>query len=390
MISISDRVKVFQTNVFSELANYKKQRIEQGLEVIDLSVGSPDLPPPVYVMEALVDAVKDPTQYGYALKGTDEFHEAVADYYHKRFSVQLNPKKEVLQLMGSQDGLVHLPMIFADPGDVILVPDPGYTAYEAGVHLASATLYPMPLKKEYQFLPRLDEIPEEIARKAKVMILNFPGNPVPALATKEFFEEVVQFARKYEIIVIHDFAYSELIFDGHQKISFLEIDGAKEVSIEFNSLSKSFNMAGARIGYIVGNEEIIEEIAKVKSNLDYGTFLPIQKAAATALKDDSEFLTKNAKIYQDRRDVLVDGLSAIGWHVDKPPATMFVWAEIPKGWASKEFALELIKAGVVVTPGNAFGAQGEGYVRIALVQSEEKLKRAIQLIDRSGILKRKI
>ncbi|MFV9511166.1 LL-diaminopimelate aminotransferase [Tepidibacillus sp. LV47] len=388
-ISVSERVRVFQTNVFSELFAYKKQRLEQGLEVIDLSVGSPDLPPPVYVMEVLADAVKDPTQYGYALKGTDEFHEAVAHYYEKRFSVLLDPSKEILQLMGSQDGLVHLPMIFADPGDLILVPDPGYTAYEAGVHLASATLYPMPLKKENQFLPCLREIPEDVAKKAKMMILNFPGNPVPALATKEFFEEVVQFAKKYEIIVVHDFAYSELIFDEKKGISFLEIEGAKEVGIEFNSLSKSFNLAGARIGYIVGNEKMIEEIAKVKSNLDYGTFLPIQKAAATALKGGTEFLHQNRKIYERRRNILVEGLSSLGWHVEKPSATMFIWAEIPKGWRSKEFALELIQAGVVVTPGNAFGVQGEGYVRIALVQPEEKLKRAIELIDQSGILQRK-
>ena len=387
-IITSERVNVFQTNVFSELANDKMKRIAQGLEVIDLSVGSPDLPPPIGVMNVLAESAKDPLKYGYALKGTEEFNVAVAEYYQRRFSVQLDPKSEVLQLSGSQDGLVHLPMIFADPGDIILVPDPGYTAYEAGVHLASATLYPMPLLKENQFMPDLDAIPREIAMQAKMMILNFPGNPVPALATREFFEKVIAFARKYNIIVVHDFAYSELIFDGNNGISFLEVEGAKEVGIEFNSLSKSFNIAGARVGYIVGNRDVIRAMSMLKSNLDYGTFLPIQAAAVAALKEDSSFLMQNAGIYQRRRDVLVEGLNRIGWNVEKPPATMFVWAEIPFGWNSRDFSRKLIDAGVVVTPGNAFGAHGEGYVRIALVQSEEKLRRAVELIDQSGILKK--
>jgi len=385
----SERMKVFQTSVFTELSTYKNERMKQGLEVIDLSVGSPDLAPPSNVVEVLAESVRDHSQYGYSLKAIDEFNEAVAYYYQSRFSVSVNPKNEVLQFIGSQDGLVHLPMVFADPGDIVLVPDPGYTAYEAGVQLASATLYPMPLKKENQFLPQLKDISEEVANKAKVMFLNFPGNPVPALATKEFFEEVVQFAKKHHIVVVHDYAYSELMFDGNRGISFLEIDGAKEVGVEFNSLSKSFNMAGTRVGYIVGNPKIIEEVNKLKSNLDYGIFLPIQKAAATALKGDPQFLSENALVYQKRRNVLVEGLSSIGWNVEKPPATMFIWAEIPKGWISKDFALELVKAGVVVTPGYAFGENGEGYVRIALVQSEEKLKRAVELIKISGILEKK-
>ncbi|WP_339060033.1 LL-diaminopimelate aminotransferase [Tepidibacillus marianensis] len=385
----SGRVKVFQTSVFSELSTYKKERVQRGLEVIDLSVGSPDLPPPPHVVDVLTESVKDFSQYGYSLKATDEFNESVSFYYQNRFSVDVNARNEILQLVGSQDGLVHLPMVFADPGDIVLVPDPGYTAYEAGVLLASATLYPMPLKKENRFLPRLEDIPEEIAQKAKVMFLNFPGNPVPALATKDFFEEVVRFAEKYQIVVVHDYAYSELMFDGNRGISFLEVEGAKEVGVEFNSLSKSFNMAGTRVGYIVGNAKIIEEINKVKSNLDYGIFLPIQKAAAAALKGDTGFLSQNALVYQKRRDTLVEGLASIGWKVEKPPATMFVWAELPKGWKSREFALELVHVGVVVTPGYAFGEHGEGYVRIALVQSEERLNRAVQLIDQSGILKKK-
>jgi LL-diaminopimelate aminotransferase len=266
------------------------------------------------------------------------------------------------------------------------VPDPGYTAYEAGIRLAGAKSYPMALRKENGFLPDLTEIPEEIAQEAKMLILNFPGNPVPALGDRSFFEEVVAFARRYEIFVVHDFAYSELIFDDRHPISFLEIAGAKDVGVEFNSLSKSFNMAGCRIGYLVGHPQVTEELGRLKSNLDYGIFSPIQKAAVTALNKGTGFLEENAKVYERRRNVLVEGLKEIGWSVDSPPATMFVWAAIPEGSTSKQFAFDLIeKAGVVVTPGNAFGNHGEGYVRIALIQSEERLQLAVNKIAKTGI-----
>lgn len=386
-IKPSKRMDSFTTSIFSELAQLKREKQKLGMEVIDLSVGSPDLPPPQFIMEELAKQVKDPKQYGYTLAGTEEFHQAVSTYYQRRFNVDIEPQKEVVLLMGSQDGLVHLPLFFTDPGDYVLVPDPGYTAYEAGINVASATLFPMPLKEENHFLPCLDDIPEEIAYKAKMMILNFPGNPVPALANKDFFEKVVSFAKKYQILVLHDFAYSELVFDDHQVTSFLEVDGAKEVGIEINSLSKSFNFAGARIGYILGNKEVIEIIKRIKSNLDYGVFLPIQKAAVKALEHDGMFLVENAKIYERRRDILVNGLKELGWNITPSPATMFLWARIPFGWNSKNFAFELLhQTGVVVTPGNAFGEYGEGYVRIALVQDEEKLKKAIEKIKESNIL----
>ena len=377
----------FQTGIFSELAQRKKEKLAQGLEMIDLSVGSPDLPPPPFVMEELAKNILDPKQYGYTLGGSDEFHEAVAYYYQHRFQVKLDAKKEILLLMGSQDGLVHLPMTFANPGDLILVPDPGYTAYEAGVNLAGAKLYPMPLRKEHGFLPNLKEIPEEVAQQAKIMILNFPGNPVPVLAERSFFEDVVTFAKTYNILVVHDFAYSELVFDGKRPISFLEIEGAKEIGVEFNSLSKSFNMAGCRIGYLAGHPEVVEVLGRVKSNLDYGVFAPIQKAASHALLNGGQFLEELAKVYEGRRDVLVDGLTRLGWEIERPSATMFVWAAIPEGWTSREFTFQLLeKAGVVVTPGNAFGEHGEGYVRIGLVQTEENLRKAVMRIEQSGIL----
>ena len=386
VFTTSQLIQSFETSIFSELAAYKKEKMAQGIHMIDLSIGSPDLPPPQFIVEALVKNVQDPRQYGYTLTGTKEFYEAVLTFYSEHYGVSFNPETEIIQMNGSQDGLLHLPMTICDEGDIILVPDPGYTAYADGVRMAKAVAYPMPLLKENGFLPDLDVIPEEIVNKAKMMILNFPGNPVPTMANKAFFEKAIAFAKKYDITVIHDFAYSELVFDGRKPVSFLEVEGAFDVGVEFNSLSKSYNMAGCRIGYMIGNQEIVGALAKLKSNLDYGVFSPIQKAATVALLEGDSFLRVNNKRYESRRNVLVDGLQAIGWEVERPPGTMFMWAEIPKGYKSKEFAMELIeKAGVVVTPGNAFGPSGEGYVRIALVQSEETLKEVVQRMKNSGI-----
>ncbi|WP_044748366.1 LL-diaminopimelate aminotransferase [Bacillus alveayuensis] len=385
-ITLSERMNAFRASIFSELAAYKKQKISQGYEIIDLSIGSPDLPPPAFVMDTLATFVKEESKYGYSLSGTDEFLEAVVNYYSTNYRVKLNKETEVLCLMGSQDGLVHFPMVFANPGDIILVPDPGYTAYATGIAMAGAVPYFMPLRKENEFLPDISSIPAHIAERAKIMILNFPGNPVPALATEAFFKEAIAFAQKYDIIILHDFAYSELYYDGHKPISFLSLPGAKEVGVEMSSLSKSFNMAGCRIGYLTGNEEIIKAFASLKSNLDYGVFLPIQKAAAIALQKGASFCEQNRKIYESRRNRLVEGLASIGWTVDSPKASMFVWAEIPKGWTSTDFTYALIdRANVVVTPGQAFGPHGEGFVRIALVQDEEKIRQAIANLAKSGI-----
>lgn len=374
---LSDKMNDFKTSIFSELAAYKTQKLQAGIEMIDLSVGSPDLPPPSFVMDELQRNVEDPLQYGYSLTGTKELHQAIAGYYARQFDVQIQAETDVLVSMGSQDGLVHLPMVLTNPGDIILVPDPGYTAYDAGISLAGATPYKMPLKEENQYLPELETIPEDIRKKAKVMILNFPGNPVPALATKEFFEKVVQFAKENEIVVIHDFAYSELYYE-EKPISFMAIAGAKEVGVEFNSLSKSFNMAGCRIGYIIGNEQIISGMNRLKSNLDYGVFLPIQKAAVAALTTPFSFSEQLRGVYQKRRDLLINGLNQLDWKVESPKATMFIWAKVPTPFSSTEFAYKLIdEAGIVVTPGNAFGKEGEGYVRIAMTQNEEILEKAI-------------
>lgn len=376
----------FTTSVFTEMAKYKRQKLRKGQAMIDLSIGSPDLPPPPFVLQALASFVQEADQYGYALEGTHEFHEAVAHFYKRRYGVELDVDDEICQLAGSQEGLVHLPLVLVDPGDVVLLPDPCYPAYVTGANLADAEVYTMPLLKENRFLPDLEAIPKAVAEKAKLMFLNFPGNPVPAMPTKAFFEEVVHFAKTHDIAVVHDFAYSELYFTDEKPISFLSVDGAKDVGVEFNSLSKSYNLAGCRIAYVVGNETIIRALSKLKSNLDFGVFLPIQRAATKALNEGDQFLEAIASIYKKRRDILVEGLHEVGWKLDKPDATMFIWAPIPKRMSSFDFTLQLLdKAGVVVTPGSAFGTHGEGYVRIGLVQNEEKLAEAVDKIKKAEI-----
>ncbi|MFJ7682935.1 LL-diaminopimelate aminotransferase [Peribacillus butanolivorans] len=378
----SEKVGRFTTGIFSELATRKQDAMKRGIDVIDLSVGSPDLPPPAFVVDTLVKYAQDTNSYGYTLKGTTEFHEAVCYFYRQRYGVEFDSDKEVLQLMGSQDGLAHLATAMINPGDYVLVPDPGYPIYEASVKLAGGNIYPMPLTAENKFLPQLNQIPVEILNKTKMMIISYPGNPVTALADEAFFSEVISFAKKNEILVVHDFAYSELIFDDHPQISFMSIPGAKEVGIEFNSLSKTFNMAGCRIGYVVGNHDALHILGTLKSHIDYGVFYPIQKAAEMALTSNLSLLSDQVKEYEARRNALITGLAKGGWQVPKSSATMFIWAQIPAGWKSRDFAYELIeKAGVTVVPGDAFGKQGEGYVRMALVQPAERLTEAAEKIQ---------
>jgi LL-diaminopimelate aminotransferase len=378
----SKKVQKLTTSIFTEVSNRKQEAIKNGMDVIDLSVGSPDFQPPSHIVDALLKYAKDTSNYGYMLKGIPEFNEAVRYFYQKRYAVELDPSKEILQLMGSQDGLAHLATAMIDPGDYVLVPDPGYPIYEVSVTVAGGVMYPMPLTEENQFLPQLNEIPQDILEKTKMMIISYPGNPVTALADEHFFEKVIEFAKLHHILVVHDFAYSELIFDDHPQISFMSIPGAKEVGIEFNSLSKTFNMAGCRIGYVVGNGHALEILAALKSNIDYGVFYPIQKAAVVALTSEYSSLQQLKREYEIRRDTLMEGLVKGGWQVPKSPATMFIWAKIPKGWTSRKFAFELIeKAGVAVIPGDAFGELGEGYVRIALVQPSEMLAVAAERIQ---------
>lgn len=382
-LKASAKMDKLTTSIFIDLANRKHELLNSGKDVIDLSVGSPDLPPSSLVMDTIATYSKDPANYGYTLKGTAEFSEAVSYFYKNRYGVELNPRDEVLQLMGSQDGLSHLATAMVNPGEYVLVPDPGYPIYEASVTIAGGSVYPMPLLEENDFLPILEDIPEEVLAQTKMMILSYPGNPVTAIADRSFFEKLVAFAKKYDILVVHDFAYSELIFDDHPQLSFMSIEGAKEVGIEFNSLSKTFNMAGCRIGYVVGNAQALQILASLKSHMDYGVFLPIQKAAVAVLTSDFAMLAEQKYIYEDRRNTLIHGLNQGGWEVKTTPATMFIWTKIPEGWTSRQFAFDLLEhAGVAVVPGDAFGSGGEGYVRIALVQPSERLAEAATRIQK--------
>lgn len=386
-MKFANRMNQFGEGVFSRLAVMRKNRLAQGKEVYDLSIGAPNIPPTKRIMEVMAEAVMNPANYVYAINDTQQLLEAVAQWYKRRYDVELNPETEICSLLGSQDGLSHIALSILDPGDVMLVPDPCYPIFADGPRIAGAELYYMPLKKENDYVIQLQDIPEEIARKAKFMLVSYPNNPTAAMAPESFYHEVVAFAKKYDIIVLHDNAYSELVFDGQSCGSFLSIPGAMEVGVEFNSMSKTYGLAGARIGFCVGNKEVVGMLKTLKSNMDYGMFLPIQAAAVEALTGDQAVVAETRAAYEHRRDVLCDGLIEAGWHMEKPAGTMFVWAPIPSSYQDSEsFVADLLdKTGVLVTPGSAFGPSGEGYVRMALVQSEDTMKKIVEAVAASGI-----
>lgn len=386
MVKTAERLNQLGSSIFSELDALRRKKEQEGSKTINLSIGSPDLPPAEHIKEVLKKEISNPENYGYPLtSGMPEFKEAVAQWYQNRFGVSLDPGKEILPVMGSQDGLAHLGLAYLNPGDIALVPDPGYPVYTASVVLAGGVKYPLPLKEENNFLPDFQSIPQDVAQAAKLMFLNYPNNPIAAVASLDFFAEAVEFARRYNIIICHDLAYSELAYDGYEPPSILEVPAAKDVSIEFHSFSKTFCMAGCRLGFVVGNEDIIQGLETVKSNVDFGVFKPVQLAGIAALTGSNEWVKKNALTYQRRRDILVDGLSSLGWSIPKPKASMFLWAPLPWGYrSSKQFALDLLeRAGVVVVPGIAFGENGEGYVRMALVGDDGLLEEAVERIGRA-------
>lgn len=386
-MKFANRMNQFGEGVFSRLAVMRKNRLAQGKEVYDLSIGAPNIPPTKRIMEVMAEAVMKPANYVYAINDTQQLLEAVAQWYKRRYDVELNPETEICSLLGSQDGLSHIALSILDPGDIMLVPDPCYPIFADGPRIAGAELYYMPLQKENDYVIQLQDIPEEIARKAKFMLVSYPNNPTAAMAPESFYHEVVAFAKKYDIIVLHDNAYSELVFDGQSCGSFLSIPGAMEVGVEFNSLSKTYGLAGARIGFCVGNKEVVGMLKTLKSNMDYGMFLPIQAAAVEALTGNQAVVAETRAAYEHRRDVLCDGLIKAGWHMEKPAGTMFVWAPIPDSYQDSEsFVADLLdKTGVLVTPGSAFGPSGEGYVRMALVQSEATMKKIVEAVAASGI-----
>lgn len=383
------RMNHFGEGIFSKLLELKRQKEEKGEPVIDLSVGAPNIPPAGHITEALCEAAADPNNYIYAIHDQKELLEAVALWYQRRYGVTLNPSSEICSLLGSQEGLAHIALSIIDEGDIVLVPDPCYPVFADGPLLAGASLFYMPQRREKDYLIDFSEIPEEIAIKARFMIVSYPNNPTTVMAPDSFYKNLIDFAKKYDIVVLHDNAYSELVFDQRQCGSFLSFPGAKEIGVEFNSLSKTYGLAGARIGFCLGNREIVEKIKTLKSNMDYGMFLPVQKAAIAAITGDQSCVESTRKAYERRRDALCEHMTRIGWNMEKPQATMFVWAKIPDKFKDSEtFSRELLeKAGVLVTPGSAFGPSGEGFVRLALVREEEVLIQAAEQVDKSGILR---
>jgi LL-diaminopimelate aminotransferase len=381
-IILADRVRNLPPYLFAQIDAMKRKTIAEGADLIDLSIGDPDIPTPPHIVEAMKVAVEKPQNHRYpSYEGMYEYRKAVAEWYERRFNVKLDPETEVLSLIGSKEGIGHIPLAFVNPGDVVLVPSPGYPVYPIGTLFAGGESYFMPLKEENRFLPDLDAIPSHIANRAKLMFINYPNNPTSAVAGEDFFKRVVEFAARYNIIVCHDAAYSEIYFDNKRPISFLSIDGAKEVGIEFHSLSKTYCMTGWRIGFAAGNKDVIAGLGKIKTNLDSGVFQAIQEAAITALRTDETVLSSLRKRFQERRDVLIEGLSDTPLKVFKPEATFYVWAKVPSGYDSTGFVKELLeKAHVLITPGVGFGDAGEGYVRFALTAEVDRIKEAVRRI----------
>lgn len=383
----ANRMDAFGTGIFSVLLQKKQEKEAQGVSVIDLSVGTPNIPPEERIRQVLSQAALDPKSYIYAIRDTSALQKAAAEWYRRRYGVELDPQTQVCSLMGSQEGLSHIALTVADPGDIVLVPDPCYPVFADGPRVAGARLSYMPLKKENDYLIDFSAIDPETARRAKLMIVSYPNNPTCAIAPPSFYRELIEFARTYDIMVLHDNAYSELTFDGVKGGSFLSYPGAMDVGVEFNSLSKTYGMAGARVGFCLGNREMVEKLKLLKSNMDYSMFLPVQQAAIEAITGDQSCVERTRKAYQRRRDALCRSFAQAGWTIDPPKATMFAWAAIPKTFSSSQaFALELLeKTGVLVTPGSGFGPSGEGYVRLALVQDEDVILEAAGRIAKSGL-----
>ncbi len=382
MITIekADRLKELPPYLFAELDRKKDAVRARGVDVIDVGVGDPDQPTPGYIIEALTAAARVPAYHRYpSYSGMNSFREAVSAWYKKRASITLDPLRQVVSLIGSKEGIAHIPLAFINPGDVVLVPSPGYPVYKTATLFAGGIPYEMPLLKENAFLPDLNKIPAAVLVKAKMIFLNYPNNPTAATATSEFFAEVVAFAAKHNIMVCHDFAYSEMSFDGYEAPSFLDTPGAMEVGIEFHSLSKTYHMTGWRLGFAAGRAEIIAGLGQIKSNIDSGVFEAIQMAGIAAMHDDTAWLAEMRALYTARRNVVMSGLAKIGIQAATPKATFYVWAEVPKGYTSADFCSHLLEtAGIVTTPGNGFGDPGEGYFRIALTVSKERLAEAME------------
>lgn len=388
-INVATRVKRLPPYLFGRLNALKYQKRQKGIDIIDLGMGNPNDPTPKPIIDKLCEAVQDPRNHRYSVSAIGIFNlrREIAKYYQQQWGVELDPENEVVCTIGSKEGFSHLCLGLLENGDTALVPDPAFPIHVHSVALAGASVVSVPLTEPNELLNSFEDVVKNAPQRPKVLILNYPHNPTAATVDIDFFEGVVDFAKKYNIIIIHDFAYSGIVFDGYKAPSFLQVKGAKDVGVEFNSMSKTFNMAGWRLGFCVGNREIIEALTRVKGYYDYGIFQPVQIASIIALRHCQEYAEQQAKIYQNRRDVLCDSLNRIGWNVEKPRASMFVWAPIPERFrpmGSYEFALKLInEACVAAAPGSAFGENGEGYLRLAIVENELRLKQAVRQIDRA-------
>ncbi len=363
--------------LFARIDEMKAEQQQKGVDIIDLGVGDPDLPTPEHIVRSLCTAAKDPENHHYpSYAGMPAYRDAVASWYKKRFGVALNPGKEVLALMGSKDGIAHIAEAFVNPGDYVLAPSPGYPVYRTGTLFAEGNVHEMPLTRENDFVPVLDDIPKKVVKKAKLLYINYPNNPTAAVAPDGFYREVVDFAREHNLVVVSDNAYSEIAYDGYRAPSFLETEGAMDVGIEMHSLSKTYNMTGWRIGMAVGNAEILAGLGRIKTNVDSGVFNAVQKAAITALSGPQDCVKEACAFYQERRDVLIAGLRDLGFDVPSPKATFYVWLPVND---CMSFAAKLLnEAGIVATPGVGFGASGEGYVRFAITRPVARIKEAIE------------
>ena len=386
-MEFSRRMARFGDEVFLALDERKRALEAQGRKLYNLSIGTPDFAPAEEIRRALSEAAMDPENWKYALRDSDELLSAVCDYYARRFGVTITPDM-IASCFGSQEGIGHIGLLLCDEGDTVLLPSPCYPVFLAGAKLAGAEPWYYPMTKENGFLPRVSDIPEEVAKRAKYMIVSLPSNPMGSVGTPEVYREIIAFARRNDVLILHDNAYSDIIYDGREGGSFLAYEGAREVGCEFFSLSKSFNLTGARVSFLIGRPDVVAGFRKLRSQIDFGMFLPVQKAAAAALRMEREPVVRQCRDYEARRDALCEGLTAIGWDTPKNAGSMFVFTKIPAGYASStEFCLALMeRAGVIVTPGSGFGPLGEGYVRFALVLPPEELRAAVRAIGESGIL----
>ena len=387
-IQFASRMDSFQPGIFNVMDEKKKELLAQGREVFNLSVGTPDFHPEEFVINALIEAAKDPNNFKYSLGDLPELTQAVQGWYARRYGVKL-AEDEIMSVYGSQEGLTHIGLTLCDPGDVVLVPNPGYPIFEIGPFLCGADIRYYDLLEENNFLPDLEAIPEETAKACKMMVVSYPANPIGKTAPRSFYEKLVAFAKKYDIVIVHDNAYSEIIYDGREGISFLSIPGAKEVGVEYNSLSKTYNLTGARVSFVLGNRDVVAKFKTLRSQIDYGIFLPIQHAAIAALNGPQEGVERQRAEYQRRRDALCGGFREIGWNVPDSEGSMFVWAPIPAKWEGDDvkFCFELLeKTGLICTPGSAFGPNGRGYIRMALVLPVEEIHRIIEAVQKSGFL----